>query len=222
MVYCIERLYFGTVPMLVSPTEAVKIYKISKPTLYNDMKSGKLSYELNGRKKRKVNVAELDRLYDKRKDTGEELTSKTVKAKQNLTNSNGSNLHLEREINSIREQVETGHKREVELLNNQIEQLRNQVESLNKNLNKALDVTALLEDKREGQGDKQAKLDAKFKSMETVMEELRTQNKKLLDREEERQRKAEERRKKQRESEAKDAEEREQKKPILKRLFSIG
>lgn len=202
--------------MFLTPTKAVKLFKVSKPTLYNDMKSGKLSFELDGRKKCKINVAELDRLYDKRDDTEEGLTSKTVNKKQNLTNLDVSHTKIEREIKSIREQIESGHKREVELLNNQIEQLQSQVESLNKNLNKALDVTALLEDKREGQGAKESELDAKFKNMEQVIDELRPQNKRLLDKEEERQRKAEERRK-QREAETA---EREKSQSIFKRLFS--
>ena len=201
--------------MHISPTKAVKLFKVSKPTLYNDMKDGKLSYELDGRKKRKINVAELDRLYDKRDNTEEELTSKSVKTKQDLTKPNDNTVNLEREIKNIREQIEANHTRERELLNNQIEQLQNQVESLNKNLNKALDVTVLLEDKREGQGDKQAELDSKLKKMETTNEELQSQIKHLLDKEEERQKRAEERRRQQRQAEA----ESEKNKSIFKRLF---
>lgn len=203
--------------MFLSPTKAVKLYKVSKPTLYNDMKSGKLSFELDGRNKRKINVAELERLYDQRKEINEDLTSKTVKDKQSLTNSNGKDLNIEREIQTIREQIQASHKREVELLNNQIEQLQNQVENLNTNLNKALDVTALLEDKREGQGAKESEIDAKFKSMEAVIEDLRAQNRRFLEREEERQRKREERRK-QREAEAVATEEKN--KSIFRKLFA--
>lgn len=203
--------------MFLTPTKAVELFKVSKPTLYNDMKSGKLSFELDGRKKRKINVAELDRLYEKRSDTEEGLTSKIVNKKQNLTNTDVSQTNIEREIKSIREQIESGHKREVELLNNQIEQLQSQVESLNKNLNKALDVTALLEDKREGKGTKESEFDVKFKNMEQVIEELRTQNKHLLEKEDERQKRAEERRKQQREAEA--ALEEEKNKSFFQKLF---
>lgn len=202
--------------MLITPTKAVKLFKVSKPTLYNDMKSGKLSFELDGRRKRKINVAELERLYDGRKDIEEGLTSSSVKPKRNFTTSNENNLNIERQIETLHEQIQTNHKREVELLNNQIEQLQNQVDSLNKNLNKALDVTALLEDKREGQGFKQAEIDIKLKSMEALVEELHTQNKRLLEKEEERQKRAEERRK-QREYEV--IAERDRNKSVFKRFF---
>ena len=201
--------------MNITPTKAVKLFKVSKPTLYNDMKSGKLSFELDGRKKRKINVAELDRLYDKREKTDENLTSKSVKSENSFTGSNVNESSLKREIENIREQIQSSHKREIELMNNQIEQLQSQLENLNKNLDKALDVTALLEDKRAGQGAKETKIDEKFKNMESVIEELRLQNKRLLDKESERQKKSEERRK-QRELEAA---EKEKNKPLLKRLF---
>ena len=201
--------------MNITPTKAVKLFKVSKPTLYNDMKSGKLSFELDGRKKRKINVAELDRLDDKREKTDENLTSKSVKSENSFTGSNVNESSLKREIENIREQIQSSHKREIELMNNQIEQLQSQLENLNKNLDKALDVTALLEDKRAGQGAKETKIDEKFKNMESVIEELRLQNKRLLDKESERQKKSEERRK-QRELEAA---EKEKNKPLLKRLF---
>ena len=202
--------------MYVTPTKAVKLFKTSRPTLYNDMKSGKLSFELDGRKKRKINVAELDRLYDKREKTDENLMSKSVKSENNFTSSNVNDSSLKREIENIREQIQSSHKREIELMNNQIEQLQSQLENLNKNLGKALDVTALLEDKRAGQGAKETEIDEKFKNMESVIEELRLQNKRFRDKESERQKKSEERRK-QRELEAI---EKEKNKTLFKRLFS--
>jgi len=57
--------------MFVSPTDALKDYKVSKPTLYADMKNGKLSYKKDDRGKRKINIAELDRIYDKKQKKAE-------------------------------------------------------------------------------------------------------------------------------------------------------
>lgn len=91
------------------------------------------------------------------------------------------------------------------------------LEHLNKNLNKDLDVIALLEDKREGQGAEESGLDAKINNMDLVIEELRVQNKRFLEKEKERQRKAEERRKQQRDAEAVAVNEK--KKPFLRRIF---
>src|SRR5688500_9639645 len=51
--------------MFISPAEALRRYAVSKPTLYSDMKDGKLSYTIDDRARRKINVAELDRLYEK-------------------------------------------------------------------------------------------------------------------------------------------------------------
>lgn len=73
----------------------------------------------------------------------------------------------------------------------------------------------MLKDKRAGQGTKETEIDKKFKSMEGVIEELRLQNKRLLDKESERQKKAEERRK-QREAEAA---EKEKNKSLFNRFF---
>lgn len=169
--------------MYVSPTKAIKMYNVSKPTLYADMKTGKLSYAVDDRKKRKINVAELDRLYEKRETEEGSFTSESV---QPATFRTESNVALKKEIETIRESLATSQNREIQLLNNQIEQLQNQVENLTGSLNKALDVTALLEDKREGQGTKEAQTDAKLELLEKQISKLEVQNQRLLKREEER------------------------------------
>lgn len=51
--------------MLISPTDAVKNYDVSKPTLYADMKKGKLSFKKDDRGRRKIDVSELERLYER-------------------------------------------------------------------------------------------------------------------------------------------------------------
>jgi hypothetical protein len=189
--------------MYVSPTKAIKMYSVSKPTLYSDMKTGKLSYDLTDRKKRKINVAELDRIYDKRETEEGASNSGTVKQVANLMETNVSSVRLRQELEDVRQSLDESRSREVEALKNQIEQQQEQIDLLNKNLNKALDITALLEDKREGQGAKEAKLDAKLEILERQITNMERQNKALLAKEEERKRKLAEQEKQELETEIK-------------------
>ena len=158
--------------MWLSPTKAVKMYNVSKPTLYADMKDGSLSYKMNDRKKRKINVAELDRLYDKRDSEEGASSSKTVKGNSSLTETNVSKRKLEQKLEQAHAKIAESQEREITALKNQIENQKEQIELLNKNLNKALDVTALLEDKREGQGAKEVERDTKLEILENQISRL--------------------------------------------------
>jgi len=158
--------------MWLSPTKAVKMYNVSKPTLYADMKDGSLSYKMNDRKKRKINVAELDRLYDKRDSEEGASSSKTVKENSSLTETNVSKRKLEQKLEQAHAKIAESQEREITALKNQIENQKEQIELLNKNLNKALDVTALLEDKREGQGAKEVERDTKLEILENQISRL--------------------------------------------------
>ena len=158
--------------MYVSPTKAVKMYQVSKPTLYEDMKSGKLSYEINDRKKRKINVAELDRLYEKRAVGQGASQSKSVKQNPSLTVSNDSERQLEKELAEIREKLGESQNQQIKALQEQIAQQQDHIERLNQSLNKALDITALLEDKREGQGAKESERESKMAKLEARLEQL--------------------------------------------------
>ena len=180
--------------MFISPTKAVQLFKVSKPTLYKDMDTGKLSFQKDTRKKRKINIAELERIYEKRTDNEPNQNSENVKNRSVSKNEN-VNDDIKKEIDIIHEQINQTHKREVELLNNQIDQLQNQIESINKSLHKALDVTALLENKREGQGDREAQRDVKLEGMEKQIEKLKEQNSLLIAKEEERRKRREQRKK---------------------------
>ena len=158
--------------MWLSPTKAVKMYNVSKPTLYADMKDGSLSYEMTDRKKRKINVAELDRLYDKRDSEEGASNAKTVKENSSLTETNVSKRQLEQKLEEAHAKIAESQEREITALKNQIENQKEQIEQLNKNLNKALDVTALLEDKREGQGAKEVERDTKLEMLENQISRL--------------------------------------------------
>ena len=47
----------------ISVTEAEKLVSVGKSTIYADMETGKLSFEINGRGHKVVDPAELDRVY---------------------------------------------------------------------------------------------------------------------------------------------------------------
>ena len=50
----------------LSVSEAVETFDVSQPTLYRDMKKGKVSAEKNAKGKRVIDAAELSRVYAKR------------------------------------------------------------------------------------------------------------------------------------------------------------
>ena len=182
--------------MFISPTEAVKIYDVSKPTLYADMNGGTISYEVekrrSGGKKRKINVAELDRVYKKREEKEEILTSKNVQSGQKNTEINGNNDNAE-----------------VRLLNQQIEFLKEKIEASELESEKweeafkkaqatADKITALLEDKSSNShnnvsqetNEKIAKLlemqiergeqDKKLAALEKSLSDMRKQNQSMF------------------------------------------
>ena len=47
----------------ISVTEAEKLVSVGKSTIYADMETGKLSFEINGRGHKVIDPAELDRVY---------------------------------------------------------------------------------------------------------------------------------------------------------------
>ena len=187
--------------MYISPTDAVKMYDVSKPTLYKDMNDGKLSFSKDERDRRKLNVAELDRLYEKRSDGQEALTSNNVNSQQGLTEPKVKNARLEQQVKSIRDQIEQSKNREIELLEQQIDQFKDQIENLHRHLDETREehriYVRLLEDKRAEQGAKTSHWDEKFQTMEHELNAVKQQNQLLLAREAERKKRIEERRRKQ-------------------------
>lgn len=205
--------------MFISPTEAVKMYDVRKPTLYKDMSDGKLSFTKDDRNRSKLNVAELDRLYEKRKGDSADFTFKSVKNESDLTKADVNDPQIGRQLKAIKEQIERAKDREIELLEQQIEQFKDQVENLNRNLDETREehriYVRLLEDKREEQGTTVTQWDQKFQALELQIESLQKENKLLITREEERKKRIEERRK-QREAERK---EQEKNRGLFSRLF---
>jgi chromosome segregation ATPase len=180
--------------MYVSPTEAIKLYDVSKPTLYKDMSDGKISFDKDERGRRKLNVAELDRIYSKRAEEGAPLTSNNVQSTLSFTEPNVNSKLLLQEVKTIKEQIGQAKDREIKLLEQQIEQLREQNDNLNRYLKETREehqgYLRLLEHKSTEEGTHSPQLDQKLEMMEQQMHFLQEQNELLLRREEERKRRA--------------------------------
>lgn len=127
--------------MNISPAEALRRYNVSKPTLYSDMKDGKLSFTLDDRKRRKINIAELDRIYDKREEEGALTVEKSVRSPINNTQ---SNVKSTAEYSMGRLEIEVEYlKRE---LTNRQEETERWKDAFDKAQSTADKITALLED----------------------------------------------------------------------------
>lgn len=97
--------------MNISPAEAIRRYNISKPTLYSDMKDGKLSFTVDDRKRRKINIAELDRLYEKRAGNKDNSSKNDVKKDSSNTESNVKDDtynvgRLEQEVKYLKQEIQ--------------------------------------------------------------------------------------------------------------------
>jgi hypothetical protein len=156
------------------------------------MGSGKLSYQKNGRDKRRINVAELDRVYEKR-PSGEQA-SQNVQSAHDSTELNVK--QPSREFERLQQEVEF-LKREIHARSEDTERWR---EAFDKAQATADKITALLEDRsagaRQGGGhDKHIELltkllerqseegraqDHKIATLEKTLEEVRQQNKRVL------------------------------------------
>lgn len=86
----------------LSPAEAVRQFDVSKPTLYSDMKDGKLSFSIDNRKRRKIDVSELQRLYQLRRQAAPEdnVNREPFHTVSNVKNTN------ETEVELLRKQIE--------------------------------------------------------------------------------------------------------------------
>ena len=168
--------------MLVSPAKAISIYNVSKPTLYSDMKSGKLSFTKDQRGKRKIDHAELERVYAKRQGQSVNFTNSNVKER---TESRGHESVI-----SIQTELEK------KLLEQKVEFLESQLKSKDEMIDRWQDafdkaqktadkITALLEDK--SILDKNSEYKDKIEALEGTIN-------KLMARETERQKRVEARR----------------------------
>ncbi len=161
--------------MLVSPTKALKMFQVSKPTLYQDMKNAKLSFTKTDKGRRRIDVAELARVYEYKEDWQEENKNEIKKTiNSDLANSiTADKYHLElvkRENNLLQEQIKFKDK--------MIEEWQ---DAFNKAQSTADKITALIEDKT-GTPQKNEKIS----ELEKNMAELKNRNDELLNYEKQR------------------------------------
>ena len=181
--------------MYISPAEALRIYDVSKPTLYQDMKNGTLSFKFDDRKRRKIDVAELDRLYEKRGSGGKAQESNNVKYPDENTEFN-VNHTTRQQIEILQQQIEF-LEREIKARSTDAERWQEAFERAQSTADK---ITALIEDRSFGsrntgeQDDKIDKLtrllesriseadkqDQKITALEQTVKEMRAQNKRLF------------------------------------------
>lgn len=162
---------------LISPAEAVRQFNVSKPTLYKDMEDGKLSYTLDDRNKRKIDVAELQRIYDLRPDENE-ITSDNVKQ-----NTNATKVDVNQEMVPKSELLD----KEIEMLKAQLankdQELQHWIEAHDKAQSTAQKITLLLEDHTSKQ-DTDSEWKKSFKALENRIANQEKEAKEKADREE--------------------------------------
>jgi hypothetical protein len=162
--------------MKVSPTEAADIAGVTRKTLYADMNKGHLSYEVTDKKKRLIQVAELERVYSKEMSYKKE--SQGNSDKWLITDS--SNTNAGPDAGTIREKLENLEKerlREREQLTDQIEHLRDMLKLEQEERRK---ITSLLTDQREDKESGVREQDKKLEVLEATVEELKKQNRRIL------------------------------------------
>ena len=164
--------------MFISPAEALRRYAVSKPTLYSDMGDGKLSYSLDDRGKRRINVAELDRLYEKRLAGAKHPDAVHVHDPEAQTEFNGKETaHLVAMLNQKIEHLD----REVRARGEDAEKWREAFEKAQATADK---ITALIEDRSLGARptrDHDEKIDKLTKLVEQQVEEASNQYKKIAE-----------------------------------------
>ena len=176
--------------MQISPAKAVRLYKISKPTLYADMKSGKLSFTKSHRGKRQIDTAELSRLYDLREKGQGAGDPENVKNGKGLTELNGSVETKSVKYEALLETKLNNAEKLLEEVKAQRDQLIQDKEKIQGQLDKALEIGApigrLLEDQRKEQGRSDTETQAKLKNLEETNTILQEQVKRFMKREKER------------------------------------
>jgi chromosome segregation ATPase len=169
--------------MKVSITKAAELSGVSRTTLYTDMNSGKLTYHSEGKNKKTIDIAELERVYGQLNTPKEEKVQSSVKSEQKDLTTDSAPLT---ELAVLREKLsmlET-HTKDIK------DQYESRIESLEKSLEKAQDgynsMTKLLEDKsnKENKEDKwqssiQA-LESRIANQETKAEEEKERAQKIL------------------------------------------
>lgn len=118
----------------LSVTEAIKIVSVSKTTLYSDMEKGVVSYDLDVKGRKRVDIAELQRVY------GPLNTTETENAHPH--NGTPDLTHPE-----TSKPTENNDSEVVKLLKSQIEHLQTEVSTARDRETKLLEMLALEQQK---------------------------------------------------------------------------
>ena len=137
--------------MKLTPTEALKRIPVSADTLYKDMKSGKLSFEKKGARKRLIDVSELERVYGTLKPEPDETISEDVSSdiRSDKSRNSRESSGTETEVALLRQQVQMlmdERRRERDQTQEQIDDLK---AALNTAHEQQTRLTALLTDQRQ-------------------------------------------------------------------------
>lgn len=110
----------------LSITEAVKIIPVSESTLRRDLKSGKVSFETDTKNRKRIDIAELSRVYGQL--NGAETTTETGESAEPVNDSrqnpsmNGNETHQNPSVNG------NDSTQIIALLENQVADLKTQLE----------------------------------------------------------------------------------------------
>jgi|MDTB01.3.fsa_nt_gb hypothetical protein len=167
--------------MKVNPTDAAQVAGVTRKTLYADMQKGTLSYEVTDKKKRLIDVAELERVYGSLvkdvKGTQQDTLFDAPREAQVTQSAANTDTSVEAALLRQRmEFIELERVREREQMSEQIEHLRAMLGSEQEERRK---ITALLTNQsseREKQGQMQEKTETELDSLKTTVLELRKQN----------------------------------------------
>ena len=163
----------GGFSMHVSPTKALRLYKVSKPTLYQDMKTGKLSFSKTPKGRRQIDVAELDRVYSKREEwTNDNQDQNDTLSNVRQPNDTKSEKLYEKQIQLLQDQLQ--------FKDQMIDEWKGAFEKAQRTADK---ITALIEYQSESRGDRK-----EIDDLRVTVQSLVKQNRELLEKEEERKR----------------------------------
>lgn len=169
----------------VSVRQAAKLTGMSRETINAATKDGIISYTLNERGHKVIDIAELERVYPITKTMEEIEQSETVKSDSKLTVNNLSELQIE--LVMLRERSDR-LSRENEMLTSERVRERNQFESEIEHLRESLDRSQqqqklLLTDQREreeGRGQIQYEQDRKLEDLSKEIKEINSKNKRIV------------------------------------------
>lgn len=167
--------------MKVSPTQAAKTAKVSRATIYNDMKSGKLSFERLANRNTKIDISELERVYGTLDIAEDKKMSKNVKLDKSSTNT--ERQAGEGETDWLRQQIkntDVERERERKQFSSEIEHLRERLDKSDQERGK---LTAVITDQRSVQekyGQKQNKQKDEVDMLRKQLISLKQQNQQIV------------------------------------------